>query len=140
MTLEDCVKTPKVAKDPTGGFWACIGHPRTEGFPMSQSSIEYKQIPILVKDFCCPICGAGEYSAEYKTVESQPGTIIGSTNHCIMRYKCKGCTALFTSPTAFTSEKSPVTVNPELGMIFSDGRNGNLDEAIKEILKRYLNE
>jgi|GEM_PF-4496594 len=109
--------------DENGVGWEVEDYTAGPGFDLyDRNRHKRKQLPIVIANFQCPICGHKEFEAIYKTPSEPhfdlhtpigPGSGSGGNDTWrIQRYRCLGCTVPFDSPAMFSKNKPAEVVPP----------------------------
>lgn len=82
------------------------------------------QIPIVIENFCCPVCDSKEFGSLYEEPEQHhltmdtvigPGPMAGMPrvdHKCIVGYRCPGCSTRYDDPARFSKNKPAKIVPP----------------------------
>ena len=110
--------------DANGVGWRVDCYRSGQGTVYDHEQTNRVQIPIVIKNFCCPVCGSKKFESLYEKPEFPlftentligPEPMAGSPSFdCkyIIGYRCPGCTTRFDDPTKFSKNKPAKIVPP----------------------------
>lgn len=110
--------------DANGVGWEMDSYHSGTGTVFAHQQTNAVQIPMVVTNFYCPVCGSKKYDPIYKEKEFPPftaNTVIGPGSNAgwpqedrkpITGYRCPGCTTHFEDPANFSKNKPAKVVPP----------------------------